>query len=459
MRNLVLLLALVAAVFAVVVQVPLVKIEPYRNRLIREGRWVQYRKDREVRRFLMDKQQIDASVGQYVNDYEDEAYVGNITIGTPQQQFKVILDTGSSNLWIPDITCGTKPENCSAVPTCHGSKWHIRIQNVAVCIPVLCQFECDDQACCGAGPNYTDSCLLQAKFDASKSSTYKANGRSFIIEYGTGSARGFLGQDTITFGGIGEPQLAVPNTVFGQATSLAAFFEGQPLDGILGLAFKSIAVDQIDPPFINAINQGLVDLPVFTVFLEHEGDQNGVQGGVYTYGGIDTTNCGPVIAYQPLSSATYYQFKMSAIGTGSYHSTKGWQVISDTGTSLIGGPKAYVANLANAVGATWRDDYGVYIIPCSATIGTVDITIGNQVYNIDSSNTIIPLGDGSSNCIFAIFPFSSGGFGPSWILGDPFIRQYCNVSPRANFFQNELLFQIYDVGSQRVGFAKSLQSK
>ncbi|CAO4380419.1 unnamed protein product [Caenorhabditis nigoni] len=429
MRNLILLAALVASALAAVVQVPLVKIEPYRNRLIREGRWVQYRKDREVRRFMMSKQSNAASAGQYVNDYEDEAYVGNITIGTPQQQFKVILDTGSSNLWIPDITCGTKPENCSAVPTCHG---------------ILCQFECDDQACCGAGPNYTDSCLLQAKFDASKSSTYQTNGRAFIIEYGTGSARGFLGQDTMTFGGIGEPQLAVPNTVFGQATSLAAFFEGQPLDGILGLAFKSIAVDQVTPPFINAINQNLVDLPVFTVFLEHEGDQNGVKGGVYTYGGIDSTNCGPVIAYQPLSSATYYQFKMSAIASGSYRASKGWQVISDTGTSLIGGPKAYVSGLADAVGATWRDDYGVYIIPCNAKIGTVDITIGNQVYNIDSSNTIIPLGDGSSNCIFAIFPFSSGGFGPSWILGDPFIRQYCNI---------------YDVGSQRVGFAKSLQAK
>ena len=119
MKNLILLAALVACALAAVVQIPLMKIEPYRNRLIREGRWVEYRKEREIRRFMMDKQQVAAAVGQYVNDYEDEAYVGNITIGTPQQQFKVILDTGSSNLWIPDITCGTKPENCSAVPTCH----------------------------------------------------------------------------------------------------------------------------------------------------------------------------------------------------------------------------------------------------------------------------------------------------------------------------------------------------
>lgn len=39
-------------------------------------------------------------------------------------------------------------------------------------------------------------------------------------------------------------------------------------------------------------------------------DKNNVHGGVYTYGGLDTTNCGPVLAYQPLSSATYFQFKV-----------------------------------------------------------------------------------------------------------------------------------------------------
>jgi len=30
------------------------------------------------------------------------------------------------------------------------------------------------------------------------------------------------------------------------------------------------------------------------------------------------------------------------------------------------------------------------------------------------------------------------GFGLSWILGDPFIRQYCNV---------------FDLGNKRIGFA------
>ncbi|KAK6010286.1 hypothetical protein OSTOST_24698, partial [Ostertagia ostertagi] len=102
----------------------------------------------------------------------------------------------------------------------------------------------------------------------------------------------------------------------------------------------------------------------------------------YTYGGLDTTNCGPVLAYQPLSSATYYQFKLSAVASGTYSSAKGWQAISDTGTSLLAAPTSIASAIADANGAN------------------------------------------------------------AWILGDPFIRQYCNV---------------YDVGQQQIGFANSLQ--
>lgn len=61
---------------------------------------------------------------------------------------------------------------------------------------------------------------------------------------------------TLQFGDAGSPQLVVPMTTFGQATSLAQFFDGQPLDGILGLAFQSLAVDGVKPPFIEAVDQG-----------------------------------------------------------------------------------------------------------------------------------------------------------------------------------------------------------
>lgn len=43
--------------------------------------------------------------------------------------------------------------------------------------------------------------VLHNKYDSSKSSTYKANGTSLEIKYGSGSMTGFLSTDVVTIGG------------------------------------------------------------------------------------------------------------------------------------------------------------------------------------------------------------------------------------------------------------------
>ncbi|CAJ0582858.1 unnamed protein product, partial [Mesorhabditis spiculigera] len=359
------------------------------KRMMRSGEWAAYRAHKEQIRAL--KPSNLGNLPQNVLDYDDLEYVGNITIGTPSQGFIVVLDTGSSNLWVP-------AKNCDS------------------------------------------SCKGKNLFDGSASSTFQDLKKKWSIQYGSGDAKGTLAVDLVQFGAAGDKQLAVPQTTFGQATHISDDFAQDPTDGILGLAFQSLAVDNVKPVLFNAIDQGLLDAPLFTVWLEHMGAAEGAPGGVFTYGAIDTTNCGAVIAYQPLSSATYFQFQVTSFKLGSYSKVHNYDVISDTGTSFLGGPSSVVHGLGKALGAKYDNSEGVYYVDCNANVGTLDIGIGGKTYSIDPVNYIVP--DGQGKCYFAAFPFDFGGFGPSWILGDPFIRQYCNI---------------YDLGNKRMGFAPSNQ--
>jgi len=43
-------------------------------------------------------------------DYDDVMYVAEVDIGTPGQKFQVVMDTGSSNLWVIDESCDMNPK-------------------------------------------------------------------------------------------------------------------------------------------------------------------------------------------------------------------------------------------------------------------------------------------------------------------------------------------------------------
>jgi hypothetical protein len=333
-------------------RVPLIRQRTLRQRLMNAGLLAEYLTLKDMHRSTL-------IIGQQpVADYDDFAYFGYVNIGTPPQRFLTVLDTGSGNLWVPDKTCmgnrRLKEEICSNF--CQLTS----VINNPTC-SVFCNIDCCQQSNIDFKQIYNriptkDACAMKQKFDSSASSTYVPNGDHFSISYGTGSADGFLGTDTVCFD---QTMVCVQNQTFGQATSIAPFFGNEAIDGILGLAFTALAVNHVVPPFISAVDQNIVDAPIFTVYLSKNGDIIEENGGLFTYGGFDSENCGAIIAYQPLSSATYWQFVMTGASVGLYEiqTHPGWQVISDTGTSFIGAPNTIAQSIAQNVNATYSNQY------------------------------------------------------------------------------------------------------
>jgi saccharopepsin len=322
--------------------------------------------------------------GVPLSNYMNAQYYADITIGTPPQTFKVVLDTGSSNLWVPSTSCTSI------------------------------------------------ACFLHTKYDSSASSTYKANGTEFAIRYGSGSLEGFVSQDTMTLG-----DLTIKKQDFAEATKEPglAFAFGK-FDGILGLAYDTISVNHITPPFYNAIDQGLLKEKVFT-FRMGASEQD---GGEAVFGGIDSSHYTGKITYVPVRRKGYWEVELESVAFGDDElELENTGAAIDTGTSLIVMPTTIAEMLNSEIGAT-RSWNGQYTLPCDKVPGLPDFTFvfGGKPYPIASTDYVLNLGN---QCVSAFtgMDINLPG-GELWIVGDVFLRKY---------------FTVYDLGRDAVGFAVS----
>ena len=171
------------------------------------------------------------------------------------------------------------------------------------------------------------ACYLHNKYDHSSSSTYKKNGSEFAIQYGSGSLKGYISHDKVTIG-----DLTIKEQLFAEATEEPglAFAFGR-FDGILGLGYDTISVNQIPPPFYEMVAAGLLDEPVFSFYLGSE-----EEGSEVTFGGVDKSHYTGELTKIPLKRKAYWEVQLDSLILGDESADfENTGAILDTGTSLI----------------------------------------------------------------------------------------------------------------------------
>ncbi|XP_053461253.1 cathepsin E [Nycticebus coucang] len=332
------------------------------------------------------------AVKEPLTNYLDVEYFGKISIGSPPQNFTVIFDTGSSDFWVPSVYCKSK------------------------------------------------GCRKHAKFCPSRSNTYtRLEGKHFSIKYGTGSCSGIIGADRVSVGG-----LTVANQQLGEVLEEPDMvFDHVEFDGIMGLAYPSLAEKGVTPVFDNMISQNLVDLPIFSIYMSS--NQKGGKGSELIFGGYDRSHFSGSLNWVPVSKKEYWQITVDNIRVGRsvMLCSKGCQAVVDTGTSSITGPSDDIRQLQKAIRAVRRKN-GEYAVRCTNLNVMPDVTfvIKGVPYTLKPTAYTLRVRTLSLFCKsgFEEFDFSDG-MDPLWILGDVFIRQF---------------YSVFDRGNNRVGLARAV---
>uniref|UniRef100_A0A0N5A6H5 Peptidase A1 domain-containing protein n=1 Tax=Parastrongyloides trichosuri TaxID=131310 RepID=A0A0N5A6H5_PARTI len=367
----------------------------------------------------------DKVIKKHLIDYDGTGILINITIGTPGQKFFVIPDTGSSYLWVPDLSC-----EAYTSPSCPFYCLH----------NVYCSLLCKSECCSSIVKSDMFGCIRNHKYNASASSTYHPMGGKFFVKYGCGEAEGLYGVDNLTLLGI-KKNLSIPMVIFGRVKKMCPSLSHFPIDGVLGLGFRDLTKERFLPPIMEAIQKNLFDKPIFTIYLRHKQTKRKGENivGLITFGDFDNENCDSNVSYVSLSKAAYWQFQIESVEFGGIKINKKMEAIVDSGSQLIEGPKEIIENFVKESGG-WEDPDGHYNVPCDTAIPDMKIGINGKMYTVPYKYFVIK--DINGKCSLA-FGGAHTNLNIYWILGEPFMHAYC---------------QVYDVGKIRIGFSKPLKN-
>ncbi|KAI1079614.1 aspartic peptidase domain-containing protein [Whalleya microplaca] len=286
------------------------------------------------------------------NNLTAGGYYAQVSVGTPPQTVDLVLDTGSSDVWLLD----------SSANICQSK----RLQA------------------------YYGYCL--STYDPSNSSTYSlvSNG-TFEIQYVDSSgAEGDYIKDTFNIGGASIKDLQMGLAQRSMINS-----------GLLGIGFADNVVARVPYPNIMSLfqDQDLIATQAYSLYL----DDLQADTGTILFGGIDTEKfIGSLetIDIQKDSNGNYSSFSVALSsltitagnGTVTNYSQSPLPVILDSGTTLTYLPSQIADSILEAFGAV--DDTsgsGLVYVDCTYLTSNSNLTFDFQFGNSDGPLIRVPI--------------------------------------------------------------------
>ncbi|ETS64832.1 hypothetical protein PaG_00800 [Moesziomyces aphidis] len=312
----------------------------------------------------------------------DIGYVATIEIGSQNQTFRMLIDSGSADTWVPSTACRA----------------------------------------CGSS---------HQKLGASNSDTFTALNTPFSIQYGTGDASGNLARDNLEIA-----NLELANYTFAVTTQESSDFSDDtvPFDGLMGLARSELSNAGQPTPIDALYKQGKVQAPVMGYHLGRIAD--GYNDGEVTFGGVDPAKyTGNITEIDNVSTKGFWEAAMDKITVGGKDlGLDGRTAILDTGTTLIVAPEQDADAVHAQIPGAKSDGQGGYTIPCTTT-KQVALTFGGVDFPIDTRDMLFLPVDADNllgDCISAI---SAGNVGQrnEWLVGATFLKNaYFATNTKAN---------------------------
>jgi len=317
-------------------------------------------------------------------------YFGKIQIGTPQQEFTVVFDTGSGNLLIPSKQCAD--EACTS---------HKRFDA------------------------YKSSSAVDIAFaDQPDKPVSKGGERDVVsITFGTGEISGVFIKDTVCVGAIcTHANFVVATEESDEPFSLV------PFDGIFGLSLPQMS----EAPHFNMLDcmvrDKVLKQNIFSVFL----GAADAEASEISFGEMKQERMASELFWVPVTNPGYWQVEMEDITIHNKRQQlcKGnCQVAVDTGTSLLAGPSETIDAITKRI--TVKSDCSNY-----KQLPDLGFIVGGHILNLKPEDYVDKGDDGCSVALMTLdIPPPKG---PLFIFGDPFLRKY---------------YTVYDREKLQVGFA------